>query len=299
MSSNHTLTKSALYFSTIISLCIFLVKIYGFWITNSMTILASAIDSLLDIFSSMINLAAMVLALSPPDNNHRFGKNKIEDLAVFGQSIIFFGLGIYMIFSTINRFLHPVEITNIDVGINTILICIALTAILIIYQSYVIKKTHSRIVQADKLHYAGDFLTSVTGLVSIYFTSTFSLIDPICSIAIAFYIIFNAYGLFMQSVKILIDQEFQESEKKKILEVLGQYNNVVYGIHELKTRYAGSKPFIQFHIEISGDMTVFEAHQISDDISDALELAFPGAEITIHQDPAGLEKEVKYREVLK
>lgn len=298
MSHNHNLAKSALYFSTAVSLCIFVIKIYGFWVTNSMTILASAIDSLLDIFSSMINLIAMILALSPPDNKHRFGKNKIEDLAIFGQSIIFFGLGIYMIFSTINRFLHPVAITNIDMGINTILLCITLTAILVLYQSYVIKKTHSKLVQADKLHYAGDVLTSITGLFSIYFTSTFNLIDPICSIAIAFYIIFNAYGLFSQSVKILIDQEFQQSEKDKILEVLGQYNKIIHGVHELKTRYAGSKPFIQFHIEISGEMTVFEAHKISDNIADKLEKIFPGAEITIHQDPAGVEEDVRYREVL-
>lgn len=295
---HHGLTKSALAFAMFVSFCILLVKMYGFWVTNSMAILASAVDSMLDVISSMINLVAIILALSPPDDNHRFGKNKIEDLAVFGQSIIFFGLGVYMVTTSIYRFFHPTVIHEVGVGISMMLICMAMTVVLLAYQSYVIRKTHSRIVKADKLHYAVDLMTSAVSICSIYFSSVSPMIDPVLSICIALYVMHGAYNLFSQSIKNLIDHELTQEDKDKILEVLNKYTSQVQGIHELKTRYAGSKAFIQFHLELPGETSLFEAHQISDNISNELEQIFPGAEVTIHQDPAGVEHDVKYREVL-
>jgi len=295
---DHNLTKSALYCSTSIASCILLVKIYGFWVTDSMTLLASVIDSMLDIFSSLINLIAVILAIAPPDNNHRFGKNKIEDLAIFAQSIFFFALGAYMIFSAMQRFITPQIVSSLDTGINVMIISMMLTAVLLVYQSYVLRKTKSRIVTADKLHYFGDFLSNAVAIISLYLSAKWYIVDAICSIFIAIYIIVSAYKLFIQAVRNLIDHEFSKEDKSKILQVLARYSHDVYGVHELKTRYAGNKPFIQFHLEMPGDMSLLDAHKISDNITAELEALFIGAEVIIHQDPAGVEMEVKYREVL-
>jgi divalent metal cation (Fe/Co/Zn/Cd) transporter len=123
-------------------------------------------------------------------------------------------------------------------------------------------------------------------------------IDAILGIFIALYIIYSAYGLFIQATKNLIDEEFDDEQKSKILAILTSYDQDIFGVHELKTRYAGSKPFIQFHMEMNGNITLLKAHEISENIATEIEKQFPGAEVTIHQDPVGVETDVKYREVL-
>ena len=93
----------------------------------------------------------------------------------------------------------------------------------------------------------------------------------------------------------MADEEFQQKDRDKVLTIIGNYSNIK-GIHELKTRYAASKPFIQFHLELDGNLTLYRSHDIADELMIALLKEFPEAEITIHQDPVGLEKNVKYRE---
>jgi ferrous-iron efflux pump FieF len=289
---------SALYCSSIVAVCIMLAKVYGLFLTGSMAVLASLVDSLFDIFSSFINLFAMRLALQPPDDTHRFGKDKIEDLALFAQSMFFFASGLFTLVSSAHRLIEPRAVQMVNLGINAMVFSLVLTALLIVYQTIVIQKTKSRLVTADKLHYIVDFLSNGAVILSLYFSQRFVSIDAIFGVLIAFYIIWGSYGLFLQATRNLIDQEFNEKEKNKIIKLLTSYNRDVCAVHELKTRYAGSKPFIQFHLEMRRDMSLFEAHTISDNISHELEKLFPGAEITIHQDPAGIEEDAKYREVL-
>jgi ferrous-iron efflux pump FieF len=264
--------------------------------TSSVSIFASLVDSLLDISASVINLIAMRLALAPPDHNHRFGHDKIEDLAVFGQAIFFFASGGFILFSAIKSLYAPVEISSPDVGVHVMIISMVLTLILITYQTYVIRKTHSTLIKADKLHYVGDFLANGAVIVSLYLSSTWYFIDAVFGSLIAIYIIHSSYDLFIKAIRNLIDEEFSDEERAKILAVLANFNDVILGVHELKTRHAGRKPFIQLHIEMEPTLNLIEAHKISDKISMAIEVVFKGAEVTIHQDPFGYEQEVNYRE---
>lgn len=240
----------------------------------------------------------MRLSMQPPDNKHRFGKDKVEDLAIFGQSIFFFASGLFTMVASARLLLEPRLVESSDVGIKVMVFSLICTALLIFYQTIVISKTQSRLVIADKLHYFVDFLTNGAVILSLHFSQSIPSIDAIFGILIAFYIIWSAYGLFLQASKNLIDQEFSEVEKNKIIKLLTSYNKDVFAVHELKTRYAGSKPFIQFHLEMRSDMSLLEAHAISDNITAELEKLFVGAEITIHQDPAGLEDNAQYREIL-
>lgn len=290
------LMKSAVMAATFSAILILIAKIYGYIITDSMTILAMLIDSMLDIFSSIVNFIALSLALSPPDNNHRFGKNKIEDLAVFAQSMFFFGLGFFMIFSAIRRWITVQPVVEVDTGIYVMMFSMTLTGILVLYQLYVVRKTKARIVQADSLHYTTDFVSNLGAIISLYLSERWNFIDPLFSLLIAFYIFYGSYKLAVSSWKNLIDHEFSEEDKKKIFDLLSKYNDKIHGIHELKTRQAGSKYFIQFHLELPGDISLHDAHEISDEIMYEIEKLFPSAEVIIHQDPEGLEHNVNYRE---
>lgn len=288
---DNTLIKSASYASVIIASIILIVKIYGWIATESQSLLASLIDSFLDISSSLINLIAVTVALMPPDDNHRFGHEKFQDLAIFSQSIFFFASCLFMLFSSSRALYLGDSPENPDVGVNAMYLCIFLTFILVCYQSYVVKRTGSKIIAADKLHYFSDFLTNVTVVVSLYLSSSVWYIDAVAGIGIALYIMHASYVLFREAIRNLSDEEFSPEERKKIISIVKEFKEAK-GLHELKTRSAGSKPFIQFHLELNGSLSLSKAHEISDRIADRLMKKYPGAEIIIHQDPAGLEEEM-------
>lgn len=294
---NLKLLKTAPLLSILVATIISAMKLYSWHYTDSASIMASLMDSLLDLSTSVINYFALRAALMPPDHNHRFGHNKIEDLAVFGQSIGFFASGIFTFYNSVQHILYPKPLEHIGVGIYVMVLSSILTIFLLMYQSYVIRRTKSSIVEVDRLHYTMDLMTNLMVIFSLYFSAKYGAIDSLLGILIAFYIIYSSYGLFVRATKNLIDEEMNDEERDKIIAIIGNHKEVL-GVHELKTRCGGSKLFIQFHLELDGKLSLFEAHNISDRIMTNILDSFPGAEITIHQDPAGLEHDAPYREEL-
>ncbi|RTK92064.1 MAG: cation diffusion facilitator family transporter [Rickettsiales bacterium] len=278
------LIRSASYVSVTVATIILSVKAYGLASTDSQTLLASLVDSLLDMTSSIINLIAIRFALLPPDKNHRFGHEKFQDLAIFSQSIFFFASCIFTLFSSTKSLYMRATPSNTEFGASIMYVCIFLTLIVVLYQSYVFKKTQSKIVAADKLHYFSDFLTNIVVISSLYLSATFWYIDGIMGIVISLYIMKGSFSLFREAIRNLADEEFIDEDRDKIIAVVKNYSDVK-GMHDLKTRSAGNKPFIQFHLELNGEFSLKKAHTISDEISEEILKLFPNAEIIIHQDP--------------
>jgi len=291
----NKLAKSASYLAVITAIIIMFLKLYGYLSTESQSILASLIDSMLDISSSVLNLIALRIALLPPDNDHRFGHEKFQDLAVFSQSIFFFASCLFIIFSAGKALIAREQVENIHLGTNVMVLSTILTALLVLYQTFVLRLTNSKIIEADKLHYFTDLLSNCAVLVSIYLSQQFWYIDAITSLLIAAYIIVNSRKLFLESLKNLVDEELPKQDKEKIIKIVSTFKQAK-AIHELKTRNAGNKIFIQFHLEMPRDLSLLEAHNFSDEIAAAIRQEFPEAEILIHQDPVGIEQDVEYRE---
>ncbi|MBF8247198.1 MAG: cation diffusion facilitator family transporter [Rickettsia sp.] len=291
------LVKTASFFSVLIAVLILVVKVYGWTLTSAQSLLASFIDSLLDVVSSLINLLAVSISFIPPDDEHRFGRNKYEDLAIFSQSVMLFLSCCFAIFTACKSLYLQETIENFQEGIKIMLMSTILTFILLIYQSYVIWKTRSAIVSLDRIHYSSDILANLFVISSLYFTQYLWFLDPLVGIGISLYVMYFTFDLSKNSINNLIDKELSKAEKQKIVNVVRK-NKFVTGMHELKTRAAGSKLFIQFHIEMDGKLSLYRAHEISDEITKDLRNIFPFAEILIHQDPKGLELNVNYKEDL-
>lgn len=281
---HNYLIKSASYASVIIAVIIMFIKSYGWISTDSQSILASLIDSALDVTSSAINLIAVRLSLTPPDHNHRFGHDKFQDLAIFSQSIFFFSSSLFILYSSFTALYYRQIPENYELGTNAIYLCIILTFGLVMYQTYVFNKTASKIVAADKLHYFSDFLTNIAIIASLYFSEQFWFIDSLTGIFIALYIIKGSYSLFREAIKNLADEEFELKDRQKVIDIINSCPDI-QGFHELKTRFAGNKPFIQLHLDINGEFSLKKTHDISEKVEQALMKAFPGGEIIIHQDP--------------
>lgn len=293
--SDEKLIKSASYLSIAMAIIILIVKMYGWLYTESQSIFASLVDSMLDIFASCINLLAIRFSMLPPDDNHRFGHEKFEDLAVFSQSIFFFASCLFILFSSFKALFLIEMVENNEIGANVMYICIVLTFILVSYQSFVVYKTKSVIIAADKLHYFSDFLTNVAVIITLHLSKNYWFVDPIAGIAIALYMARGSYTLFRNAIRNLADEEFAPEDKEKILEIVRKYDSAK-GVHELKTRYAANKPFIQFHLEMDSSLSLKRAHAIAEEIESEIIQVFPLAEVIIHQDPEGEEENVNYRE---
>ncbi len=291
------LIRSASYLSVTIASIILIAKTYGWFITDSVSILASLVDSMFDISASTINLIAIVVSFSPPDDRHRFGHGKVQDLAIFGQSMFLLGSGLFTMFSAFkNFFLHEeVHAHETSTGIYIMLFSMLMTSILITYQNFVLKKTKAQIIAVDKIHYFMDFLTNAAVVISLYLTRIIWYIDIVLAILIAVYVTYSAYIILRKSLRNLMDEESDKEKKAQILNILYEYKEIL-GVHELKTRMAGDKLFIQCHLEMDGKKSLFEVHHITDKVIADINKVFTNAEVMIHQDPAGVERNVMYKE---
>jgi len=289
--AHAALMKKATCFSLTVALIIVLVKAVSWWQTRSIALLASLTDSGLDVISATINMIAIRYALQPPDHEHRFGHGKAEDIASLGQAAFIFGSGLFVLAESARRFIHPHIIGNEITGILVMLFCSALTILLITFQKSVVKKTGSSLVKTDAYHYFTDIVSNLVVIASLVLAKFFGVqsADPILGICIALYIMSGAVRIAAKPFSHLMDEEMTDVEREKIRDMVLAHPGVA-GMHDLRTRISGVNSFIQFHLELDGDMRLEEAHRISDDLERAIEATFPRSEVLIHQDPMHTEK---------
>jgi len=260
-------------------------KLLAYWLTGSISIMASLLDSLLDVVASIINLLAIRIALMPADKEHPFGHGKAEALAGLGQATFIAGSAVFLIFQAILRLQHPEEIIALDIGVVVMLISIVATGFLIAFQRHVIRQTNSVAIRADSMHYLTDLLTNSMIIVALIFVWWgWDWMDGAMAILMGLYILYSAWQIIWESIHLLLDRELSEEIQQTVRETV-LADKDVDAIHELKTRESGHTQFIQLHIEMDGNMSLFEAHTISDRVMETLQQKFPAADILIHQDP--------------
>ncbi len=283
------LMRLATYASVSVAGTLVVTKAGAWLMTDSVAVLSSLLDSFLDVLASLVNLFAVRHALTPADREHRFGHGKAEALAALGQAAFISGSAVLLVFEAIRRLVDPREVTNEPVGIGVMAFSILLTLALVLYQSYVVRRTRSVAISADSLHYRGDLLVNGGVIVSLVLSMTLGwvFVDPIFAIGVAVYILWNAWQIVRQGLNILMDRELPEDERARIHDIALSHPEV-RAMHDLRSRRSGTMTFIQLHLELDGGMSLAHAHDIADAVEDKIREAFPGAEVIIHQDPEGV-----------
>ena len=287
--SNNKLRRMATYASIGVATVLIVAKLAAYLMTDSVAMLTSLFDSTFDLAASIVTAYGVSSALRPPDREHRYGHGKAEPLAVLAQAIFIIGSSVVLGYEAANRLYHPHEIENEGVGYAVMAIAIAMTMALIAFQHHVVRKTHSTAVGADKLHYIGDLAVnlSVVAAFLLHQLTGLSWFDPVFAIAIASGLLVSAFHLLKQSLFALMDAELPPEQRQKIRNIVfGQHG--VLGIHDMRTRSDSDKIFIELHVEMDGNITLLAAHDLSEKIVDALNVEYPNADVTIHQDPAGI-----------
>lgn len=264
-------------------------KTWAYVATHSVALLSSLADSALDLAASSLNFMAIRFALTPADEEHRFGHGKAEPLSALGQATFVAGSAVLILVEAISRFSAPVAVPNPGLGIAVSAVSIAVTLLLVSFQRYVVKRTGSLAIGADQLHYTGDLLLNGSVIVALVLSSSVGVpwADPVFGIGISIFILVNAATIANRAVGALMDKELPEAERQQILEIARHHPKVRH-VHELRTRSSGTQKFIQMHVVLDHTLSLLDAHRISDDVEKAVEATFPGADIIIHQDPEGV-----------
>jgi ferrous-iron efflux pump FieF len=274
-----------------VSTLLVIVKLGAYALTGSVAILAALADSAVDLVASLGNLFAVGQSLTPADHQHRFGHGKAEPLAGLAQAAFITGSATFLVFESMQHLVEPHPLQNEFAGVAVMLFSIVATFGLVAYQRLVVRRTGSPAISADNMHYAGDLLTNAGIIVAILLSTRLHwyLADPLIGLAVAAVIAWSAWHVFRQSYDQLMDRELPELDRQRIKTIVLAHP-CVRGVHDLRTRAAGTLSFIQLHIEMDPAMTLGQAHEASDEVEESLREAFPGAEIIIHQDPHGIEK---------
>jgi len=279
--------KLATYASASIACVLIATKLFAWLWTDSVSLLATLMDSCLDAVASLITLLAVRHALEPADHDHRFGHGKAEALAALAQSMFITGSALFLLLEASARFFHPQAIVGSHIGIAVMLFSIVATLGLLTLQHHVIRKTGSTAIAADALHYKSDlYMNSSVILALILSTYGWQGFDAIFGIGIAFYILYSAYEIIQHAMHDLMDQELSDDERQHIREIVSQHPQA-HGMHDLRTRKSGTTVFIQLHLELDDTLALLEAHRISDEVEATLMAVYPNAEIIIHEDPLG------------
>ncbi len=288
---NARLMRQAGLASVGVALVLIAIKLYAFAETGSVSLLSTLFDSALDFGASLVNLLAIRTAIVPADAEHRFGHGKAEPLAGLVQVAFILGSSILLLVEVADHFLHPQQVQHATLGIVVMVVSIAITGALVLFQRSVVKRTNSLAVHADSAHYGSDFVVNISVIAALVLSSLLGWwwIDPLCGLLVSLLIGYTAVSIGRQALDMLMDREMEDTDREKIKEIARAHPEV-RNLHDLRTRVAGQDRFIQFHLELSPDILLKSAHRISDEVEARLVAAFPGAEVIIHQDPYGIEE---------
>jgi ferrous-iron efflux pump FieF len=278
--------RLATYAAVTAALLLVVIKAYAWMITDSISMLSSLVDSALDALVSLVNVLAVHYALVPPDDDHRFGHTSAEDLASLFQALFISGSAIFVGYHAIQRFFQPVPLSAEMLGMGVMVVSMVLTALLVAYQRYVMRRARSVAIHADSFHYVSDIAVNGSVIVALLCSKYLNLpqADPAIGLAIALYILVGAGRIGKAAFDRIMDKEFDEEDRKRVEATIRSIDGVL-GMHDLKTRHSGPKAFIQCHVEMDGALTLKQAHVLADRIEARLLEEFPHAEIILHQDP--------------
>jgi ferrous-iron efflux pump FieF len=282
------LVSRAAIAATIMASSLLVIKIFAWWYTGSVSILAALVDSLVDIAASLTNLLVVRYSLQPADDEHTFGHGKAESLAALAQSMFISGSALFLFLTGIQHLANPEPMYSPGIGIAVTLIALVSTVILVTFQRWVVRKTQSQAVRADMLHYQSDVMMNGAILVALWLSwYGWHRADALFALGIGCYILYSALRMGYEAVQSLLDRALPDEERQDIFDIVTAWPGVS-GAHDLRTRQSGPTRFIQIHLEMEDNLPLVQAHIIAEQVEQAILQRFPGSDVIIHQDPCSV-----------
>jgi cation diffusion facilitator family transporter len=258
--------------------------------TGSLAVISSAVDSLLDILMSGVNFMAIRQAEQPADERHPYGHGKFETIATIFQSIVIAVSGGWICFEAVRRLQSGSEVNQPLGGIAVMIVSLVASLLITRYLRRIAKETDSSALEADALHFAMDVYTNLALLLGLLLLFFFDLpwIDPAMSLAVACYILYQAFGLLNHAMRDILDEQLPDALRADIEQLIDTHKGELFDYHNLRTRRAGSQKLIDFHLTVCKHLSVDEAHRITDELEEKIASRVRGSDVTIHIEPCHL-----------
>ena len=291
--NTNRLNLSAGVLSVTVALVLVIAKLWALGQTGSLAIAATLADSAMDLMMSLGGLAAIAYAAKPADDDHNFGHTSAEDLAALGQSIfILISASIIAVAAVLRLLDDDVTLPEKESsGMAVALFAIIVTLGLVAWQRRVARITGNKVVKADSLHYLGDLIPNVGAIIALFASSRFGLgyVDSVVALGAAAMLAVGAVRIGKTAWDALMDRQ-ANPDMIATIEAIANGFLGLHGYHDLKTRVAGSRVFVNIHIELDGAQTLNEAHAIGAALRRTVIAAYPRADVLIHKDPVGVKK---------
>ncbi|MEA3086897.1 MAG: ferrous-iron efflux pump FieF [Paraburkholderia sp.] len=290
--SNGALRRMASIVALVVALALVVVKVWAWLTTGSISLLTAAADGLVDVVASTVTFAGVRYAAMPADRGHRYGHGKAEAVAAFVQALLLAGAAIGLAVESVQRLFVPQALNQTGFGIWVIVGSSVAAAGLVAMQTLVVRRTGSTAIAADRAHYVTDVAVNIAVLVALLLDRFlgWSRADAIGALAISVYMLWSARGMTVHALFQLLDRELDEADRARI-EAAVLACDRVQGVHDIRTRDAGDRVFVEFHVEVDGALTVEEGHAIGDNAEKAVQRLFPSTDATAHLEPFGIKDE--------
>ena len=270
-----------------------LIKVIIGLLTGSVSVVAEAIHSGIDLLAAMITFFSVRAGAKDADEQHPFGHGKIEDFSGMIEALLIFVAAIIIIYKAVMRLLHPVELEKLGLGVIAMLISVVVNIWVSRYLLRIAKKTDSIALEADARHLTTDVLTSAGVMVGVAVVSIthITILDPIVAIAVAVLIILTAYDLTKRSIRDLLDAKLPDEDEAFIRAKLSEHLGEIVDYHALRSRKGGFQRFVDVHVVMPRNMSIEEAHKLCDHFEEEIKNHFGSVTTTIHVEPCDMPSE--------
>ena len=282
------LTKFA-WLSIAAALATIVLKASAYYITGSVGLLSDALESIVNLVAALMALAMLTVAARPADELHAFGYSKAEYFSSGLEGMLILLAAASIVWTAIPRLFTPRALEQVGIGVAVSILAAIVNFAVARLLLHAADKYRSITLEADAHHLMTDVWTSAGVIIGIavVFLTGYDRLDPIIAIMVAINILWTGAKLLRRSVLGLMDTALPPAEHQAIKDVLSRYQRDGIHYHALRTRHAGSRSFISFHVLVPGDWTVQRGHDLLEQMERDIRAAIPGASVFTHLEPAG------------
>lgn len=280
--------KNSILFISLAALSLAILKLIFGVVSGSIIILASALDSLIDVVFSLLNYFALRKIESPSNKYFNYGFGKLEGLASLFEGCLIFASGIYIIYKSFIKFMDNGVIDSLSQGLFVMIVSICVTLFLVLYLKNILKHKANLIIEAELLHYKTDLLSNLAIIISLVIIEItgFDFLDSLIGGLLGVYICYSAFKISKNGLLMLLDKAIDDDLYKKIVDILDKEPKIT-SYHDLKSRISSNVIFLEYHLVFNENISLFDAHSISNEIEHSIEKLSDAYKWTIlvHLDP--------------
>lgn len=262
-------------------------KFWGYWLTRSVGLLSDAMESGINLVAALVSFWALSLAAKPPDEEHAFGHSKAEYFSSALEGLLILAAAASIALAAGKRLFHPQPLEHVDLGLALTFLATAINGGVAWVLLQAGRRLRSITLRADAHHLFTDVWTSLGVIAAVFLVSVtgWLLLDPLIALAVAANIVWTGIRLLRETTSGLLDRSLPRQERQVILDLLAPYDRQGILFHALRTRMAGARRFVSFHVLVPGDWTVQRGHDLCEELEQAIAAALPGTHVMTHLEP--------------